>query len=228
MCSSRVVVLRLLTNTARFTHLIDAAPGSAPRPCGVVARQESRPAKIRGGAPVKTPYAGRTRPLGGYLPWGRCGRRNTLGVHPSESMTTFTTGADVTDVTATDAPATAAASTDSLTVRDNRTGQSYDLAITDNTIKAADLGQIRLDEETPAWRPTTPVSSTPPRVAVPSPTSTARRASWNTAATRSSSSPRSPTSSRSPTCSSTAPSPARPSTTPGCTRSPTTRSSTRT
>jgi citrate synthase len=33
--------------------------------------------------------------------------------------------------------------TDSLTVRDNRTGQEYEVPITDGTIKAADLGQIK-------------------------------------------------------------------------------------
>ncbi|MFL6002432.1 MAG: citrate/2-methylcitrate synthase, partial [Nocardioides sp.] len=33
--------------------------------------------------------------------------------------------------------------TDSLTVRDNRTGQEYDVPITDGTIKAADLGAIK-------------------------------------------------------------------------------------
>ena len=41
------------------------------------------------------------------------------------------------------------AAKDSLTVTDNRTGQTYDIAITDNTIAAKDLGQIRLDEEQP-------------------------------------------------------------------------------
>ena len=41
------------------------------------------------------------------------------------------------------------AAKDSLTVTDNRTGQKYDIAITDNTIAAKDLGQIRLDEEQP-------------------------------------------------------------------------------
>ena len=39
--------------------------------------------------------------------------------------------------------------TDSLTVRDNRTGQEYDVPITDGTIKAADLGQIKTDDEQP-------------------------------------------------------------------------------
>ena len=39
--------------------------------------------------------------------------------------------------------------TDSLTVRDNRTGQEYDVPITDGTIKAADLGQIKSGEDAP-------------------------------------------------------------------------------
>jgi citrate synthase len=43
----------------------------------------------------------------------------------------------------------AAANSDSLTVRDNRTGQQYEIAITDNTIAAKDLGQIRLDDDSP-------------------------------------------------------------------------------
>ena len=41
------------------------------------------------------------------------------------------------------------AAKDSLTVTDNRTGQQYDIAITDNTIAAKDLGQIRLTEDEP-------------------------------------------------------------------------------
>ena len=39
--------------------------------------------------------------------------------------------------------------TDSLTVRDNRTGQEYDLPITDNTIAAKDLGQIKIGDDQP-------------------------------------------------------------------------------
>ncbi|WP_183093803.1 citrate synthase [Nocardioides stalactiti] len=39
--------------------------------------------------------------------------------------------------------------TDSLTVRDNRTGAEYEIPITDGTIKAADLGQIKLNDDTP-------------------------------------------------------------------------------
>ena len=39
--------------------------------------------------------------------------------------------------------------TDSLTVRDNRTGQEYDVPITDGTIKAADLGAIKAGDDQP-------------------------------------------------------------------------------
>ncbi|WP_299050649.1 citrate synthase [uncultured Nocardioides sp.] len=39
--------------------------------------------------------------------------------------------------------------TDSLTVRDNRTGQEYDVPIADGAIKAADLGKIRTDDDSP-------------------------------------------------------------------------------
>ncbi len=42
-----------------------------------------------------------------------------------------------------------AANSDSLTVRDNRTGQEYDIAITDNTIAAKDLGQIKVADDAP-------------------------------------------------------------------------------
>src|SRR3546814_5932330 len=39
--------------------------------------------------------------------------------------------------------------TEALTIRDNRTGSEYDLPIVDGTIKAAELGKIRTDDETP-------------------------------------------------------------------------------
>ena len=39
--------------------------------------------------------------------------------------------------------ATGDAPTDTLTVTDNRTGKSYELEITDETIRAMDLRQIR-------------------------------------------------------------------------------------
>ena len=37
----------------------------------------------------------------------------------------------------------------SLTVRDNRTGKEYQIPISDGTIKAADLGQIKDGEDSP-------------------------------------------------------------------------------
>ncbi|GAA4812325.1 citrate synthase [Nocardioides caeni] len=39
--------------------------------------------------------------------------------------------------------------TESLTVRDNRTGAEYEIPITDGTIRAADLGQIKLNDDEP-------------------------------------------------------------------------------
>jgi citrate synthase len=39
--------------------------------------------------------------------------------------------------------------TDSLTVRDNRTGQEYDVPITDGTIRASDIGQIKAAQDAP-------------------------------------------------------------------------------
>jgi len=39
--------------------------------------------------------------------------------------------------------------TDSLTVRDNRTGQEYDVPITDGTIRAGDIGQIKVADDEP-------------------------------------------------------------------------------
>ncbi|MDQ6935166.1 MAG: citrate (Si)-synthase, partial [Actinomycetota bacterium] len=41
------------------------------------------------------------------------------------------------------------ATKDTLTVRDNRTGREYDIAIVDGTIKAADLDQIKTADDTP-------------------------------------------------------------------------------
>ena len=49
----------------------------------------------------------------------------------------------MTDNTAT------ASSKDSLTVRDNRTGEEYDVPILDGAVRAADLGKIRTDEDSP-------------------------------------------------------------------------------
>src|SRR3712207_5854010 len=39
--------------------------------------------------------------------------------------------------------------TDSLTIRDNRTGREYEIAITDDTIRAADLKQISVGDTGP-------------------------------------------------------------------------------
>ena len=48
---------------------------------------------------------------------------------------------------------------ETLTVRDNRTGQTYDVPILDGTIKAADIGKIKTDDDDPrAWRSTTRAS----------------------------------------------------------------------
>jgi len=46
-----------------------------------------------------------------------------------------------------DADAATAAPRDTLTVIDNRTGRSYELPITDGTIRARDLRQIKVDED---------------------------------------------------------------------------------
>ena len=59
----------------------------------------------------------------------------------------------MTDSTATasgtGSGAASASGGQSLTVRDNRTGQEYDVPIVDGTIRAADIGKIRPDDETP-------------------------------------------------------------------------------
>ena len=101
--------------------------------------------------------------------------------------------------------ATADAAKDTLTVTDNRTGESYELEITDGTVRAMDLRQIKVDRgrlRDDGLRPGVPEHGLLPlgdhlhrrR----------RRASSSTAGSRSSSSARSRASSRSPSCSSTA------------------------
>ena len=55
----------------------------------------------------------------------------------------------MTDVSTAGSPPAEAARADTLTVYDNRTGQSYELAITDGTIRAADLKQITVDDDDP-------------------------------------------------------------------------------
>ena len=48
--------------------------------------------------------------------------------------------------------------TDSLTVRDNRTGQEYDVPIEHGAMKGADLGKIKAGDDSLAWPSTTPAS----------------------------------------------------------------------
>ncbi|HEU4512991.1 MAG TPA: citrate synthase [Nocardioidaceae bacterium] len=56
----------------------------------------------------------------------------------------------MTDSTATEpTPGSAATSGETLTVRDNRTGQEYEVPILDGAVKAADMGKIRVNEDTP-------------------------------------------------------------------------------
>jgi len=56
----------------------------------------------------------------------------------------------VTDSTATASTQNAGATSgETLTVRDNRTGQEYDVPILDGAVKAADLGKIRTAEDAP-------------------------------------------------------------------------------
>ena len=57
----------------------------------------------------------------------------------------------MTETTATASSGTTdgAGNGESLTVRDNRTGQEYDVPIVDGTVKAADLGKIRRADEGP-------------------------------------------------------------------------------
>src|SRR4029453_5173144 len=47
----------------------------------------------------------------------------------------------------TDTPTVEPAKADSLSIRDNRTGRDYEIAITDGTIRAADLRQIAVGGE---------------------------------------------------------------------------------
>src|ERR1044072_1951697 len=56
-------------------------------------------------------------------------------------------GADVTEKTATTADDGGTGET--LTVTDNRTGQTYDVPILHGTIKAADIGKIRTNDDEP-------------------------------------------------------------------------------
>jgi citrate synthase len=55
----------------------------------------------------------------------------------------------VTESTATASSNAASGAGESLTVRDNRTGQEYDLPIVDGAVRAADLGKIKAGEDVP-------------------------------------------------------------------------------
>ncbi len=55
----------------------------------------------------------------------------------------------MTESTATASSTTESTNGESLTVRDNRTGQEYDVPITDGAIRAADIGKIKSTEDTP-------------------------------------------------------------------------------
>src|SRR3954452_3268926 len=61
---------------------------------------------------------------------------------PRVNALTESEGAPVSDDAATNSPET-------LTVRDNRTGKEYEIPIADGTIKAADLGQIKVGDDQP-------------------------------------------------------------------------------
>src|SRR5918998_1307773 len=96
-----------------------------------------------------------------------------------------------------------------LTVKDNRTGETYEVEITDGTVKAMDFRQMKVDEDDFGLMTYDPAFT-------------------NTAATTSSSSARTRATWRSPTSSSTGSFPPRTSSTSGSTRSRSTRSCTRT
>ncbi|HET8719284.1 MAG TPA: citrate synthase [Nocardioidaceae bacterium] len=55
----------------------------------------------------------------------------------------------MTESTATASSNAASGAGESLTVRDNRTGQEYDLPIVDGAVRAADLGKIKAGEDVP-------------------------------------------------------------------------------
>ena len=90
---------------------------------------------------------------------------------------------------------------DSLTVTDNRTGETYEVEITDGTIRALDLRQIKVAEDDFGLMSYDPAFTQHGVVPLArSPTSTATRGSSSTAGSRSSSSASTRPTSRSPTC----------------------------
>ena len=89
---------------------------------------------------------------------------------------------------------------DSLSITDNRTGKSYELPVSEGTIRAMDLRQIKVTDDDFGLMTYDPAFMNTAAAAAPSPSSMATRASCATAATPSSSWPRSARSSRWPTC----------------------------
>ena len=121
------------------------------------------------------------------------------------------------------------ATTDSLEIRDSRTGKTYTVPITDGTIRTSDLRQIKVDAERLRAADVRPgVHEHGVVQERRSRSSTATRGSCATAATPSSSWRRRRRSSRWPTCCATASCPTRRSTTRGCTTSRSTPTCTRT
>ena len=99
------------------------------------------------------------------------------------------------------ASADGAAGTDSLSVTDNRTGKTYELPISDGTVRGMDLRQIKVHEDDFGLMSFDPAfTNTAVLPLRRSPTSTAPPASSNTAATRSRPCARTRPTSRSPTC----------------------------
>ena len=72
-------------------------------------------------------------------------------------------------------PTKLASVTDSLTVRDNRTGQEYDVPITDGTVRAADLGKIKAGDDEPGLAVYDPGFVNTASCRLASPTSTATK-----------------------------------------------------
>lgn len=86
-----------------------------------------------------------------------------------------------------------------LTVTDNRTGKQFELPIDDNSIKAEDLGQIRVDDDSPGLVSFDPALANTAACRSAVSYIDGERASCGTAAIRSSSLPRNPAISRQPT-----------------------------
>ena len=139
-CSRPGVVLRLLTNTARRPVWCPVRVCTGSQLTGVTTRQESRPARIRRGVARASKrdrvgavtahghrLAGRTGPHDDQPPLTHLLHRSRRDRRTGALRTT-----QPPSPSATTGPA-----------------QEYDVPITDGTIRAADLGQIRVDEDEP-------------------------------------------------------------------------------